>query len=116
MARTVRQAITTVRGLIQDEGQPFRISNTALASYVSEALGEVRRVRPDLFLYSQREATPFYTVEDLDKTLPIPDMYFAPLVNYVAGRSDLREDQFTQDGRAMALINAFAVALRGAGQ
>jgi hypothetical protein len=40
-------------------------------------------------------------------------MLFPQVVNYVAGRTDLREDTFSQDGRAILLMQAFGVALVG---
>ncbi len=92
---------------------PFRYSDTDLAGYVSEALTEARRVRPDLFLGSLRAAIPVYTSADLATAVPMPDSYFSQIVNYVAGRADLREDQFAQDGRALTLIQAFGVSLTG---
>lgn len=113
MARTVGQVVTAARAIVQDSVVPYRYSDTDLAGYVSEALTEARRVRPDLFLGSLRAAVPLYTSADLATALPLPDSYFSQVVNYVAGRVDLREDQFAQDGRAMTLIASFGVSLTG---
>ena len=113
MSRTVGDVITAVRGIVQDERTPYRYSNAAIAAYVSEAVSEARRVRPDLFLTTWRQAITFYTAADTATVIPLPDFLFPQVVNYVAGRTDLREDEFSQDGRAMALIGAFGVALKG---
>lgn len=114
MARTVAQVVATARTITQDQLQPYRVPDSELVGYVSEAVGEARRVRPDLFLSSFRDTIPYYTESLMATTyVSLPDMYFAHLVNYVAGRADLREDEFSQDGRAMALMNAFGVALTG---
>lgn len=113
MARTVGQVIASARGTLQDERVPYRVSDNTLAGYVSEAITEARRVRPDLFLASLRDDIPLYTSADSLTEVPLPDSYFSQLVNYVAGRCDLREDAFAQDGRAVTLIQAFAISLTG---
>lgn len=115
MARTVGQVIASARGILQDSALPFRVSDNDLAGYVSEAIGEARRVRPDLFLGTLRAALPVYTAADVAVNIPLPDSYFSQVVNYVAGRADLREDTFAQDGRAITLISAFGVSLTGGG-
>jgi hypothetical protein len=48
--------------------------------------------------------------------VPLPDMLFPQVVNYVVGRSDLREDTFSQDGRAVLLMQAFGLAMVGGKQ
>jgi hypothetical protein len=116
MARTVGQVISAARGIVQDERPPFRYSTTALAGYVSEAVAEARRVRPDLFLDTLRDPVPVYTEADLSVVVPLPDFYFPQVVNYVAGRCDLREDTFAQDGRAITLLQAYGMALVGSGR
>lgn len=113
MARTVGNVILAARALIQDEREPYRVPDAQMAGYVSEALSEARRLRPDLFLATLRDTIPLYTAADLATSIPLPDMVFPQVVNYVAGRTDLREDTFAQDGRAITLLQAFGVALVG---
>jgi hypothetical protein len=115
MARTVGQVVQAARAIIQDAVPPFRTSDSDLAGYVSEAMGEARRVRPDLFLTMLRDPLPVYTQADFAVAIPLPDSYFSQVVNFVAGRADLREDAFAQDGRAITLISAFGVSLVGSG-
>jgi hypothetical protein len=113
MARTVAQVLTAARGLLQDERTPYRYADSALATYLSEAVGEARRLRPDLFLRTFRAPVPFYTAADSAVQVPLPDMYFSQVVNYVVGRAELRDDQATNDSRAMELLRAFGIALTG---
>lgn len=113
MARTVGQIITSARGILQDQRVPYRVSDADLAGYVTEAVSEARRVRPDFFARTFRQVLPVYTAASLATTVPLPDQYFVPMVNYVAGRADLREDEFAQDNRALTLIQAFGAALIG---
>lgn len=116
MARTVGQVVDAARVIVQDATPPYRFDTRTIAGYVSEAIGEARRVRPDLFLTTLRNALPVYTEADLAQAIPMPDAYFSQIVNYVAGRIDLREDAFAQDGRAITLIQAFGVSLTGGGR
>lgn len=113
MARTVAQIIAAARSILQDEVPPYRYSDAALAGYVSEAVTETRRVRPDLFLTTLRDAIPLYTQDNLATEIPLPDEYYSQVVNYVAGRADIREDSFAQDGRAATLITSFGAAVSG---
>lgn len=113
MARTIGQVVASARAIVQDVRPPYRYTDNDLAGYVAEALTEARRVRPDLFIGSLRAAVPVYTASDFDTNIPLPDSYFGQIVNYVAGRVDLREDSFSQDGRALTLIQAFGVSLTG---
>lgn len=116
MARTVGQVVAAARQIVQDAVPPYRYATNDLTGYVAEAMGEARRVRPDLFLATLRDALPLYTDGDLTTPIPLPDSYFSQVVNYVAGRVDLREDTFAQDGRAITLIQAFGMSLTGGGR
>ena len=116
MARTVGQVVSAARAIIQDTRPTFRITDADLAGYVSEAIAEARRMRPDLFASTFRNPMPYYTPANFNTVLPIPDFYFTHIVNYVVGRADLREDEFAQDGRAITLLTAFGVALTGGGR
>lgn len=113
MPRTVSDVISAAREVLQDVRAPFRYSNDTLATAVTEAVGEIRRVRPDLFLADMRAGLPMYTALTLGAVLPIPDFLFVPVVNFVAGRAELRDDQFTTDGRAVTLIQLFTAGIGG---
>ncbi len=113
MARTVENVIRAARVIIQDERAPYRVSDDQMAMYVTEAVSEARRLRPDLFLTTLRDSIPLYTSANMATVIPLPDMVFPQVVNYVAGRTDLREDTFSQDGRAVVLMQAFGVAMVG---
>lgn len=113
MARTVGQVVDAARAVLQDELQPFRYSTAQLCGFVSEAVGEARRLRPDMFHRTFRNVIPYFNQNHTTEYLPLPDMYFAQVVNYVAGRAEIRDDQFATDNRAMSLLAAFGVSLTG---
>jgi hypothetical protein len=105
--------VTAARALLQDKRPAYRYADADLVTYVSDAVAEARRLRPDFFLYTARRSLTFYTTANMDTAVPLPDMYFPQVVNYVAGRGELRDDTFTNDGRAVALTTAWALALSG---
>lgn len=45
-------------------------------------------------------------IEVAGTMVPLPDQFFSALVYYVAGRAELRDDEFAVDGRAMTLAGA----------
>jgi hypothetical protein len=113
MARTFAQAVQTTREILQDRYAPFRYSNGDLMLSINEGISEARRLRPDLFIDSLTTEIPFYTVTSFSENIPLPDEYFSAFVSYVAGRTNLRDDEFSADGRAAVLITTFAESLTG---
>jgi hypothetical protein len=111
--RTVANVVESVRGVIQDEKTPFRYSDQQLITSISDGISEARRIRPDLFINVLDGELPLFTTGNMNESIVLPDTYYVPLVNYVAGRTQLRDDQFSQDGRAVLLISSFGTALNG---
>ncbi len=106
MPRTYSQVIERTRRILQDEDAAnYRYSDQSLVDATNDAILEVRRVRPDLFLSSD------FTPTDVDigavaaTELPIEDMYFQSLVYLTSGYQMLRDDEFSLDSRAVNLLN-----------
>lgn len=121
MARSVGDVASQARQLLQDSNNAptggFRYTDAQMAFAINDGLSEMRRLRPDLFLsYGLDVALPVYTTADANATvLPISDSYFVALVNHVVARLSLREDEFSNDGRAVALLQAFSTSLTANG-
>lgn len=114
MATTLARLFATVRSILQDTSgslSGFRYPDSELAMYASEAIAEARRVRPDLFIDSLDGSLPQWDGTDLTQTIPLSDMHAPALVNFIAGRAELRDDEFTKDGRAATLLSAWGAAL-----
>jgi len=84
--------------------------------YINNGLYELKRLRPDIWLSSLTFPVtdlPRYVDDpvDLATALPFNTMFYQPLVLYVAGYAELRDDEFTQDARAATLLKSFAVQL-----
>jgi hypothetical protein len=116
MARTIGDLAAEARVLLNDvipiSGSP-RFSDADLAAALNDAVVQIRTKRPDAFLrYGLRRVVPTYTLPtDADAAFPVDDMFYAPVLYYVVGRSELVEDTFSDDGRAISLMNKFVSQL-----
>ena len=116
MSRTVGGLVTEARQLLNDtvpiSGAP-RFTDAALVAVVNEGVLQVRAKRPDAFLvFGLRLPTPVYALPgDEDTNLPFADIFYSPLLFYVVGRSELTEDTFADDGRAVTLMSKFTQQL-----
>jgi hypothetical protein len=111
VATLVRQA----REVLQDVDPPYRYGDTALIDAANLAVQEAWRHRPDLFYgrVSLETGQPA-ALTALDTTqVPLPNFMDVALLSFVAGYAELRDDQFTVDGRAMALLKNWNAALVG---
>jgi hypothetical protein len=115
MARTLGTLLSEARTLLQDKvalnetGQPYRYTDAELFEALNGAFAEARAKRPDLFLtWGLRNPLPYFSVTtDLGVPWPLDVQYYNAFVYYIVGRTELREDTFSQDSRAVALMNKF---------
>jgi len=119
--RTVGALLAEARSLLNDtvpiSGSP-RFTDSDLVSIVNEALLQIRSKRPDAWLtFGLRKSVPTYTMPGNAATvLPIEDQFYSPLLFYVVGRSELIEDTFADNGRAITLVGKFtSLLLKNAG-
>lgn len=106
MARKYSDVITRARRILQDQdASNYRYPDQDLTDAVNDAITEVRRVRPDLFLSSAFAITDVAVGDIATTDIPIPDMYFMSLVYMAAGYQMLRDDEFSLDSRAVNLLN-----------
>lgn len=116
MSRTVGGLIIEARQLLNDErpiSGEMRFPDADLVSALNEAILQVRAKRPDAFLgYGLRKPVPVYALPaDAATIFPIEDMFYSPLLFYVVGRSELTEDTFSDDSRAVTLMSKFTAQL-----
>jgi hypothetical protein len=105
-ARSILNDVVPITGSV-------RYSDVDLIQAFNSALLEARAKRPDAFLaMGLRVDIPQFVMPD-DQAEPFPlDQIFYPLcVNYIVGRSELREDEFAAEGRAVAMLNKFVTGL-----
>ena len=103
MATTYQQVVTRARRILQDEDPAnYRYPDDSLLDGVNDAMKEVRRIRPDLFLNTGFEVP---VATDLAQNVLLEDQWFMALVYFTAGFQMLRDDEFSLDSRAVNLLN-----------
>ena len=101
---TFQDVINSARVIMNDTGVALRYTDEQLISYCNEAMQEVRRTRPDFFFGQYTSVLPTYVKTD---TVPLPAEFQSCIINYLVGRSEFRDDEFTIDSRATAFMSMF---------
>jgi len=108
---TVQDYVTQARTLLLDEIEPYRYPTAHIIDALNMAIGEARRLRPDLFTRYFRTDLPDYDLGDLTEDVPVDAMYRRAFLYYVVGHMHLRDEENTQDSRASAMLNKFVAQL-----
>lgn len=124
---TAADALVQARHILQDREEPYRYTEAELILILNTALTEIKRLRPDAFAGSFQTATPFFVdPADLSPPVgsipttdpwPIDQMFVAPVIEYIAGYAELRDDEFvdgaanSSSGRSVALLQRFVARL-----
>jgi hypothetical protein len=113
---TIGQVLADARVLLNDTvpiSGSVRYSDEDLIGAFNTALLEARAKRPDAFLaMGLRGALPQYKLpDDVAVEFPLDQIFFPLFVYYVVGKSELRDDEFQAEGRAVALLNKFVTGL-----
>lgn len=116
--RTIGGLLSEARTLLNDKvgtNPAYRNSTDELLEALNGAFAEARAKRPDLFLgtLGLRTTLPLYTSDDLDEEWPLPDTVYPTFLNYVVGRTSLRDDTSANDSRAVVMMNRFVNQLLG---
>jgi hypothetical protein len=106
---SVGNIVDQVRTLLQDtdnsSGQ-YRYSTDSIVTNLNQSMGDMYRVRPDLFL-ENKFVIPVFTVGALEALVSIEQQYISPLIFYVVGLTQARDDEQTQDMRAGVFLDTF---------
>jgi hypothetical protein len=113
MARTVTDAIAAARDVLNDEdggsdGATYRTSDAKLRGYALDGINAVRNIRPDLFLGNWGDLAALAA----DGTLPLADQFFRPVVSYMVGMAELKDDEHVNSGRAKLMADLLQGFLR----
>lgn len=100
---TVDTLLSEVRDILQDQTTPYRYSDASLLNGLNMGLAELRTKRPDAFQSTLREADEVPTVA-AGGTLPVNLQFVPGLMFYTAGWASLRDDSYSDDGRAASLM------------
>jgi hypothetical protein len=111
MGRTFATLIGEARTMLQDKigtsGGALRYTDDEMFEAINSMLAEVRTKRPDLFLpLGLRQPLAFYTAaQDMGTAFPLDTSVYSAFVYYLVGRAELREDTFSDDSRAVSMMN-----------
>lgn len=122
--KTIDDAITEARAVVNDRQVPYRNPDTLYVMYLNSALRQVYAIRPDAYIGDfssgiiSNNAVVSYDITDLGLSpatpFPVDDrLFFNPVVAYIAGRVELADDEYTETARSAQLLAAFGQQLQG---
>lgn len=100
---TFQDVINDVRVVLND-AEGVRYKTPELLSYANDGVQEGFRLRPDFRFGNYTASAQTYFAGD---NVPFPSAYQMLLTHYVCFRAELRDDEYSQDGRAAALLSRF---------
>jgi hypothetical protein len=122
VAKTLDNLVDEVRLMLKDRRLPYRFTQADILESINSAFGELKRLRPDVFVGCCSEdgtiVLPDFEEADLGLTpdptpFPIEQFLFMPIVFYAVGKLQLGDDEFAVDNRAMSLLGAFRQQVLG---
>lgn len=87
----------------------YRYSEDDLLVYLRDAVQLAFTLRPDIFIGTYN--TPLPPAYTPAEPFPLPYQFFAATGNYMAGRAELRDDEYAVDSRAALFIGSLSSAL-----
>lgn len=119
MAKKYSDIVTEARQLLQDTLSPYRYSDEILVNTLNRGLQTMARIRPDAFYDEFDTVTLDVTVPEITEAnmattdFDLPMQFYSPLIYFVVAWAEVIDDEFTNDGRASALLSAFKAELIG---
>lgn len=111
---SVGNVLDQVRTLLQDTDNAassgYRYSTDSIITNMNQGLADLFRIRPDLFLELNFKI-PEFGVDQLDQPMGIETQYISPLIFYIVGLTQARDDEQTQDARAGVFLKTFKDAV-----
>jgi len=100
---TFQQLIDRARYSLKDDAK-FRYTDVEELVYANLAMGVIKRRRPDLFYGTYGTALAAYA---LANTYPLPPEYEQPMVDYLIARSETKNSEAADEGRAAQFFGLF---------
>lgn len=117
-----QEYLNTVREQLADETAPYRYTDITIFRALNVAMGEISRIRPDIFI-DLKYQTPIFKgplndgVPGLFKTnymsnsVPVPSSLFMPICWYMSAYCQFTDTDDTQDVRAQSFNQKFVGSL-----
>jgi hypothetical protein len=109
---TVADYIGDARTLLQDTIAPNRYDDPSLLVALNVTLMEIRRIRPDLFVFEHHERTPNFTAVNTQPIELEPPFRLALVYGTVA-HALARDQEDVQDARSAGFMRVFYSMLLG---
>jgi hypothetical protein len=114
-SNTIGSLLLDARNVLNDTIQvsgAYRYSDQELMNAFNDALLMTRTKRPDAFLkMGLRNPVPTYLTTDTAVPFPIAQEFYPAFLFYTVGRTELKEDTFADDNRAVTLMQKFIALL-----
>jgi len=111
---TIGDLVSQIRTLLQDVDNSatsgYRYSTDSIIMNLNQGMTDMYRIRPDIFLENHFQI-PVFSSGQLDAEVGIEEQYIPPLVYYAVGLTQARDDEQTQDSRAMSFMKTFQSTL-----
>ena len=110
MALTYQKVVDKARNTLNDSGKEV-YTDLELLDYATEAIHLLMTYRPDLFIgsFSNLPVSPALT-----DNLPFNDRFSPPLIQYIIGRAQSKDDTHVVEQRAQTFLEMFGVTAKGA--
>ena len=106
-----------VRTLLQDtdlSSGAYRYPTDGLVTNLNQAMMDLYRIRPDLFLALSFQI-PVFNTSEMATAIGIEMQYIPSLIYYVVGLTQARDDEQNQDARAMGFLKVFQTTIVNGG-
>lgn len=100
---TIQSVVDSARVVLQDADK-VRYTDAQLLEYANDGISVGFKYRPDFRLGNYTVALGTYALTD---QVPFPANYQHLLKHYIVARAEIRDDEYSQDGRAAALLGIF---------
>jgi len=101
---TVADYVALARTLLMDMvDSPYRYPDADLVRGLTLSIYETKKLRPDLMI---GKTLPNFTANDATP-VDMDEMYRVPLVYYMCGHAQMRDEEGNQDARAAGFLQLF---------
>lgn len=104
----VSHLVGHVRDMLQDADKD-RYTDERLIQALNLGVLQVRRKRPDYFIGTYHVATELYVT--MTEQVSLPDDVLLAVIDYAIGWVEMAEDEYSTDGRAVAMLKQFSEGL-----
>jgi hypothetical protein len=113
--RSIADMMVDARVLLQDTRSPFRYRENDLYTNLNSAMMQARRVRPDLFMGRFGKEDFGYDPSRSAEPFPLAPWLWEAFIEFIVGRAEMRDDEYSNDSRAVVFMNRFQAKLLSQG-